>query len=196
MLITIFNSTKLMRFFSMTLISLSFVIPTRNAFAANTYLHDYANVISPQSTQTINEFLSEVEKRHALRIEAVILANFDEKRDKDKIVAVLENLNQAAPDKDQVILLVIVLNSDRILLYTSRELSVKFNKEVQKHLQQKIAQYKKVKNYDEMAKIAVVDLYKYYEETPPSSKKALFNIVFFILMLIILSTVIVKFRKQ
>lgn len=196
MLITLFEFNKIKHITLLVLISLGLLIIHSHVLAASPYLHDYANIISPQSTKKINTFLSEVEKKHALRIEEVILKDFDQKKDKNKIISVLENLNQEAPDKEKIILLVIVLNNNSIMLYTSPSLSSKFNNEVQKHLQKKIIKNIKLKNYDKMAENAAVELYRYYETTPPNSKKALFNIIFFIVMLIIVTAVIVKFRKQ
>lgn len=169
-----------------------------SVFAESLYIQDIAKVLSPQMSSRLEQAQKEIENKHKLHIELVILPNLYGKPKEAVVKAFFQQLESNASEIDKRALLMIIVNGNDAELVVTPNLATIYTPVVSKKITDRIISKLQAKNYDEAAKTGLTKFFDYYtnQTTDSSANKRMKSHLTIILNIFVVIAIVVLFFKM
>ena len=171
------------------------------AQAESKHIYDYAKVIEADRIKQYDELLSNIEEKHQLRIEAVIVPSFQNDTPENVINHFITELSNRQSPVQFNALLFIAINDLYASIHTSSNIQNYYPPDIQQEITDKVKQQIQAQNYQDALKDGIGGIVHYFDENlKQASQRTLWDIVldnFVLIALVILLVVAFKVsRKQ
>lgn len=182
---------QLMR--NLAIICIFLCLGMTKSFAQTQHVFDFAKVYDAELLNQYDTLLSKIEAENNLRVEAVIMQNFQSRVKEEVINHFITELSNRQPEVDFSALLFVSLDEEYASIHTSNNILDFYPPQIQDEIIGKVKNQIKDKNYKDILKFGVGGIVHYFnqnvstkESSAPTWLDFLKNNFVFIVMLIAL----------